>query len=98
MALRNGRDDSVRLRELTKSYGDVTAVRGIDITIAPGESVALLGPNGAGKTTAIDMLLGLAPRSWNSFDFRPFPLRRSEAGDRGRNAPDRTADRVLECA
>jgi ABC-2 type transport system ATP-binding protein len=35
------------------------AVRGVDIAIAPGETVALLGPNGAGKSTTIDMLLGL---------------------------------------
>ncbi|MEP6481507.1 MAG: ABC transporter ATP-binding protein [Rhodoglobus sp.] len=45
---------------LTKSYGKVHAVRGIDLTVEPGEIVAFLGPNGAGKTTTIDMLLGLA--------------------------------------
>jgi ABC-2 type transport system ATP-binding protein len=39
--------------------GPVAAVRGVDISIAPGETVALLGPNGAGKSTTIDMLLGL---------------------------------------
>jgi ABC-2 type transport system ATP-binding protein len=47
------------LSRLTKSYGQVHAVRGIDLTIARGETVALLGPNGAGKSTTIDMLLGL---------------------------------------
>jgi ABC-2 type transport system ATP-binding protein len=39
----------------------VHAVRGIDVAIARGETVALLGPNGAGKSTTIDMLLGLQP-------------------------------------
>ncbi len=39
----------------------VEAVRGLDVTVAPGETVALLGPNGAGKSTTIEMLLGLLP-------------------------------------
>jgi ABC-2 type transport system ATP-binding protein len=47
------------LSGLAKSYGPVRAVRGVDLVIAPGETVALLGPNGAGKTTTIDMMLGL---------------------------------------
>jgi ABC-2 type transport system ATP-binding protein len=50
----------IRLESLTKSYGTVHAVNGIDLVIAPGETVALLGPNGAGKSTTIDMILGLA--------------------------------------
>jgi ABC-2 type transport system ATP-binding protein len=48
------------LSRLVKSYGDVRAVRSIDLAIAPGETVALLGPNGAGKSTTIDLMLGLA--------------------------------------
>jgi ABC-2 type transport system ATP-binding protein len=55
----------IELTRLTKSFrshqGPVHAVRGIDVRIAPGETVALLGPNGAGKSTTIDMLLGLLP-------------------------------------
>ncbi len=51
--------DGVVLSGLSKSYGPVEAVRGIDLSISPGETVALLGPNGAGKSTTIDMMLGL---------------------------------------
>jgi ABC-2 type transport system ATP-binding protein len=50
---------AVTLAGLRKSYGEVHAVVGVDLTIAPGEVVALLGPNGAGKSTTVDMLLGL---------------------------------------
>jgi len=50
---------AVTLRGLRKSFGDVIAVDGVDLVVAPGEVVALLGPNGAGKTTTIEMLLGL---------------------------------------
>jgi ABC-2 type transport system ATP-binding protein len=51
---------AIRLHDVTKSFGPVHAVRGIDLTIEQGEIVAFLGPNGAGKTTAIDMMLGLS--------------------------------------
>jgi ABC-2 type transport system ATP-binding protein len=49
----------VEVRELTKRFGDFTAVDGISFDIRPGEILGLLGPNGAGKTTTIQMLLGL---------------------------------------
>ncbi|MGC4111562.1 MAG: ABC transporter ATP-binding protein [Nocardioides sp.] len=51
---------AVRISGVTKDFGDVHAVRGIDLTLEPGEIVAFLGPNGAGKTTTIDMVLGLS--------------------------------------
>ncbi|MFW6774369.1 ABC transporter ATP-binding protein [Nocardioides sp. CPCC 205120] len=55
---------AVALDGVTKTFrtpaGEVRAVRGIDLTITPGEIVAFLGPNGAGKTTTLDMVLGLA--------------------------------------
>ena len=51
---------AVRLAGVTKDFGTVHAVRGIDLEIEPGEMVAFLGPNGAGKTTTIDMVLGLS--------------------------------------
>jgi ABC-2 type transport system ATP-binding protein len=50
---------AVRLDGVTRDFGSVHAVRGIDLEIQPGEMVAFLGPNGAGKTTTIDMILGL---------------------------------------
>ena len=58
---RNG--SGIELRGLTKTYrsasGPVPAVRGVDVAVRQGETVALLGPNGAGKSTTVDMLLGL---------------------------------------
>ncbi|MDH2426885.1 ABC transporter ATP-binding protein [Sphaerisporangium sp. TRM90804] len=50
---------AVHAAGLRKRYGEVRAVDGVDLTIAPGEVVALLGPNGAGKSTTVDMILGL---------------------------------------
>lgn len=71
----------ITLTRLTKSYGTVKAVRGIDLTIAPGETLALLGPNGAGKSTTIDMMLGLVrPDSGSVSLFGSSP---SEAVDAG---------------
>lgn len=51
---------AVRAAALTKRFGGVTAVDGVDLNVRQGEVVAFLGPNGAGKTTTIDMLLGLS--------------------------------------
>jgi ABC-2 type transport system ATP-binding protein len=54
---------AVRLSGVTKSFGPVHAVQGIDLTLHQGEVVAFLGPNGAGKTTTIDIVLGLSQPS-----------------------------------
>jgi ABC-2 type transport system ATP-binding protein len=51
---------AVFVRGLRKNYGDVEAVRGIDLDVAPGEVFGFLGPNGAGKSTTIKILCTLA--------------------------------------
>ena len=53
---------TIEVRGLTKSYGAVHAVRGIDLTIERGQIFALLGPNGAGKTTTVEILEGYRSR------------------------------------
>jgi ABC-2 type transport system ATP-binding protein len=53
----------IQVRGLRKSYGDLEAVRGIDLEVEAGEVFAFLGPNGAGKTTTVEILEGYRPRN-----------------------------------
>jgi ABC-2 type transport system ATP-binding protein len=59
---------AVHLSGVTKDFGPVHAVRGIDLALEPGEIVAFLGPNGAGKTTTIDLVLGLSQPTTGSVE------------------------------
>jgi len=52
----------IEVKGLKKSYGDVHAVRGVDLTIQQGEIFSLLGPNGAGKSTIVEILEGFRTR------------------------------------
>lgn len=54
------------MKGLTKSYGDLHAVRGLDLSIQQGEIFSLLGPNGAGKTTTVEILEGFRVRDSGS--------------------------------
>jgi len=56
-------------RGLTKTYGSVEVLRGVDLTIARGRVTAIVGPNGAGKTTFIKALLGLTRADGGSLTF-----------------------------
>jgi ABC-2 type transport system ATP-binding protein len=58
-----GSEPVVAVRDLTKRYGQHTALAGVSFDIAPGETFALLGPNGAGKSTTIEILEGYRRRS-----------------------------------
>jgi ABC-2 type transport system ATP-binding protein len=84
MATTNAADAGIVLSRLSKSYGNVHAVRSVDLAIAPGETVAILGPNGAGKTTTIEMVLGLTrPDSGTVTLFGKSPAQAVAAGSVG---------------
>jgi Cu-processing system ATP-binding protein len=51
----------VEARGVTKDFGSIQAVKGVDLSIAPGELFGLIGHNGAGKSTLFKMMLGLIP-------------------------------------
>ncbi len=55
--------DIVTVKNLSKNYGDITAVNKISFSVRRGEIFGFLGPNGAGKTTTINMMIGLAKPS-----------------------------------
>src|ERR1700748_3966439 len=55
-------DMAIRVHGLRRSFGDVEAVAGVDLTVGHGEIFAFLGPNGAGKTTTIEILEGFGDR------------------------------------
>ncbi len=81
-------EPDIELHGVTKTFRTpgavVPAVRGIDVSIAAGETVALLGPNGAGKSTTIDMLLGLiAPDGGTVSLFGRSPARAIAGGQIG---------------
>lgn len=50
--------NAVEIRELTKRFGDLQALAGVDLHLSPGEVLGLLGPNGAGKSTLVRALVG----------------------------------------
>jgi ABC-2 type transport system ATP-binding protein len=75
---------AIRVRGLRKRYGQLEAVRGIDLTVRTGEIFAFLGPNGAGKTTTVETLEGYRYRDAGGVDVLGSDPARPAAGWRAR--------------
>ena len=69
----------IATRGLTKRFGRVTAVAGVDLRIPAGIRFGLLGPNGSGKTTLVRMLLGLVHATAGEVDLLCDPMPRLAA-------------------
>jgi ABC-2 type transport system ATP-binding protein len=74
---------AVRARGVTKCFGDVVALDGVDLDLERGRIHGLVGPNGAGKTTLLGLLLGLAVADGGSLDILGMPVGRALAAPRG---------------
>ncbi|TNC29649.1 ABC transporter ATP-binding protein [Amycolatopsis alkalitolerans] len=73
----------VRARGITKCFGDVVALDGIDVDVAQGQIHGLVGPNGAGKTTLLGLLLGLAVADEGRLEILGAPVGRALAAPDG---------------
>ena len=71
-------DVAIEIKGLRKSYGDVAAVRGVDLTVRAGQVFALLGPNGAGKTTIVEIMEGFRSRDAGEVSVLGFDPARGE--------------------
>ncbi|WP_405613113.1 ABC transporter ATP-binding protein [Streptomyces sp. NBC_00076] len=74
---------SVRARGITKCFGDVVALDGIDLDVTQGQIHGLVGPNGAGKTTLLGLLLGLAVADGGRLEILGTPVGRALAAPDG---------------
>jgi ABC-2 type transport system ATP-binding protein len=68
-------DDALAIRDLTKAYGRVHALRGLSFSVPRGAFFGLFGRNGAGKTTTLDIVTGLLPRDSGHVTLLGEPLR-----------------------
>src|SRR5246127_3237617 len=74
---------AVRARGITKCFGDVIALDGVDLDVALGRIHGVVGPNGAGKTTLLGLLLGLAVADTGTLEILGSPVRRTLAAPDG---------------
>src|SRR6476659_10131986 len=73
------RTPAARAHGISKFYGDVVALDGVDLDVAPGQVHGLVGPNGAGKTTLLGLLLGVATADEGTLEILGRPVGRSLA-------------------
>jgi ABC-2 type transport system ATP-binding protein len=73
------RTPAARARGITKQYGDVVALDGVDLDVEPGQVHGLVGPNGAGKTTLLSLLLGVATADGGTLEILGRPVGRTLA-------------------
>ena len=74
----------IRVRDLVKRYGEIEAVRGIDLDVRPGEIFGFLGPNGAGKSTTISILCTLVRPTAGTAEVAGFDVMRDAGAVRSR--------------
>ena len=70
---------AIRARGITRTFGDVIALDGVDLDVPAGQIHGLVGPNGAGKTTLLGLLLGLAVADGGTLDILGTPVGRALA-------------------
>ena len=64
--MQTGQGIALKIENLSKSYGQIKAVNGLDLKVEKGEIFGLLGPNGAGKSTTIKIIAGLLKPDFGS--------------------------------
>jgi ABC-2 type transport system ATP-binding protein len=74
---------AIRARGITKGFGDVVALDGVDLDVAQGQIHGLVGPNGAGKTTLLGLLLSLAVADRGRLEILGTPIKRALAAPDG---------------
>jgi sulfate/thiosulfate transport system ATP-binding protein len=73
----------IRIHNITKRFGDFSALHGIDLEIMPGEFIALLGPSGSGKTTLLRIIAGLEFQDSGQVFFGGEDVSKRKVADRG---------------